>query len=157
MIRFLHEGTRLYTHTTRAYRIFTNPKEIDKWHLAPYDIVFEKGGAFEITGEADGVTITSKGTTFVSYEREEQIILNWQDDYQFKDKAAKVEIRIFPATSETEYCTEIHVVHNDLSELDEEMAKLYKTFWKNTLEHIRRSVNGDWVIQDSELTLDCFK
>lgn len=157
MIRFLYEGTRLYTHTTRAYKLLTTAKEVDKWHLAPYHIVFEKGGAFEITGQANDTTITSKGTTVLSYEREEHIILNWQDDYQFKDKPAKVEIRIFPATSETEYCTEIHVVHNDLSELGEEVAKHYKIFWKNILEHIRRSVNGDWLIKDSELTLDCFR
>ncbi len=157
MIRFLHEGTRLYTHTTRAYRLFTYIKELDKWHKETYKVDFKEGGLFEIVGEGMGQQIRSTGTLFKSYEREAMIVFEWKDDYRFTDTPAIVEVRIMAATSETEYCTEIHVVHKNLDVLDEEAVEVYRAFWKDVLERMRRSVNGDWIIKDSELTLDCFK
>lgn len=157
MIRFLHEGTRLYTHTTRAYKIFTNEKELLKWHKGTFEIDFSDNGSFEISGEGADRTIKSVGTVFGSFEREALINLVWRDDYCFANEATDVEIRIMSATSETEYCTEIHVLHKNLSHLSEEETNNYKIFWKGILEDIRKSVNGDWIIKDSELTLDCFK
>jgi uncharacterized protein YndB with AHSA1/START domain len=157
MIRFIHEGTRLYTHTTRAYRLFTQAKEIEKWHKEAYEIEFAQGGVFEISGMGNGQVIRSRGTTFASYEREALINLEWQDDFCFKETSTQVEVRIMSATSETEYCTEIHVLHKGLDALSDDEAAIYKAFWKDVLERMRRSVNGDWVISDSELTLDCFK
>jgi len=157
MIRFLHEGTRLYTHTTRAYRMFTQEKEMKKWHDEPFEMSFSEGGIFEIKGMVNDQLIVSKGTRFKSYEREVLIKFDWKDNFCFKDHIAEVEVRIMSATSETEYCTEIHVMHKGLDALSEEQVSIYKVFWKDTLERMRRSVNGDWVITDSELTLDCFK
>lgn len=157
MIRFIHEATRLYTHTTRAYKIFTNEKEMTKWHAEAFTIDFSQGGNFEITGEAEDRLIKSTATVYESYEREAILNMIWKDDYCFEDKEAHVEIRIISATSETEYCTEIHVLHKDLETLSTEEINNYKVFWRGILENIRKSVNGDWIIKDSELTLDCFK
>lgn len=132
-------------------------KEFEKWHKKAYSLVFEQGGTFEITGEGNGQVIKSVGTVFKSYEREAQIIFDWHDDFCFDEKGSEVELRIMSATSETEYCTELHIVHKNLETLSEEEVAIYKVFWKNILEDMRKSVNGDWIIKDSELTFDCFK
>lgn len=132
-------------------------KEFEKWHNEAYSLVFELGGAFEITGDGNGQTIKSVGTVFKSYEREAQIVFDWHDDFCFQENKAEVELRIMSATSETEYCTELHILHKNLETLNEEQVAVYKDFWKQILEKMRKSVNGDWIIKDSELTLDCFK
>jgi uncharacterized protein YndB with AHSA1/START domain len=157
MARFLHEGTRLYTHTTRAYKLFTNEKEMSKWHEEDFTINFSEGGIFEIQGTGNGRVIKSLGTVYKSYERESVIELDWQDYFCFDQARSPVEIRIMTATSETEYCTEIHVVHRNLDHLNEEQLTIYKSFWKGILGSIHKVVNRDWVISDAELTLDCFK
>lgn len=157
MIRFVHEGTRLYTHTTRTYKCFTTEKEMTKWHNGAFTIDFSEGGRFEILGTGVDCSITSKGTIYESYEREALITLVWKDDYCFKNETSQVEIRIMSATSETEYCTEIHVLHKNLEKLSEAEVNNYKVFWHGILENIRKSVNGDWIITDPELTFDCFK
>lgn len=157
MAKFLHEGTRLYTHTTRAYKLWTNEKEMSKWHEGDFKIAFSEGGAFEITASGNGRVIKSIGTTYKNYERESVIELNWKDDFYFVDHAAKVEVRIMSATSETEYCTEIHVIHHDLASLNPEVLAIYKNFWKDVLTRMHKVVNKDWVISDAELTLSCFK
>lgn len=157
MIRFLHEVTRLYTHTTRAYKIFTNEKELSKWHDEAYQVDFSVGGAFEVTQNVNKQKIRSIGSTFEAFEREALLVIKWKDDFCFQSEGSSVEIRIMSATSETEYCTEIHVVHKGLEQLEDEVVNIYIMFWRQLLESVRQSVNGDWIIQDSELTLDCFK
>ncbi|MBN2897465.1 MAG: SRPBCC domain-containing protein [Clostridia bacterium] len=157
MAKFLHEGTRLYTHTTRAYKLFTNEKEIAKWHEGPFVIDFSEGGIFDIAISTGDQTIRSAGTCYRSYERESLILLDWKDDYCFSNRVSSVEIRIMSATSETEYCTEIHVLHQGLDDLDEAQLTAYKAFWKGILGKMHQLINRGWFISDAELTLDCFK
>ena len=69
-------------------------------------------------------------------------------------KTGPVEVYFMPCTSETDYCTEIHVMHHDLSDEDQ---LFYKGFWQRKLNELRQLCNGDWVIEDRDLSLSALK
>ncbi len=157
MAKFLRESVRLYTHTTEAYRLFTNKKSISKWNKNDFLVHPKVGGEFEIKWEVESYNIFSTGTIFLDYEREKRIKLLWKDDFCFSNRDSIVEIYIMQATQYTEYCTEIHVVHSGLETLTSDEVDVYRELWNQILASIHKSINNGWEILDSELDLSCLR
>lgn len=74
-------------------------------------------------------------------------------------QAVPVEIRSMKCTSLTEYCSEIHVMQSGFDETpeDEGLRDAYSALWQEKLDSLRRLVNGNWIIEDRDLTMDVFR
>lgn len=156
MTRFIHKSVRLYTHLTRAYRLFTYPKEIEKWIEGDFSVELKEMGDFDYIFSFNCGSLNTKGSKILEFEKEKYLKILWKDDKYFIDGGI-VELNYMSATSETEYCSEIHVVHRNLDDFPEDAVQFYKCFWTELFERARKKINGNWVIKDEELTLDCLK
>ena len=156
MTRFIHKSVRLYTHLTRAYRLFTYPKEISKWLGDDFSVDLKEMGNFDYIFSLNCGILNTRGSKILEYEKEKYLKIFWKDDKYFQDGCI-VELNYMSSTSETEYCSEIHVVHSKLENLSDQGIEFYREFWSELLEKARKRINGNWVIKDEELTLDCLK
>lgn len=142
---FIHTRTRLFCELHRAERWLTHKDFLVKW-------LKEDTEKLEI----------------IDIETREKIEAFWktldENDNQIKDR---VVFHLMPCASRTQYCTEIHVVvHPDSArfgvlaeelgsletEVFEDWRKTAQRLWKQRLEALRECVNGDWVIEDKDLT-----
>lgn len=155
MSKFLHTSVRLYSDLGRAYRSFTKTEQLSRW--------LAKDAAVTST---DTLTLREVCTESVSWvweitesERERILKANCTDCLHSDGAITyQLEIRFMKCTSLTEYCTEIHVLQYGFSddEAGEEARAGYYTLWTEKLEALRRLINGNWIIQDRDLTLDVF-
>lgn len=157
MNRFMHTSIRLNTDLGRATRFFSKPDQMVRWLCSDAEAVSD-GSAFSLSG-----VIASEDHWhwhIETIEREKCITVRCTDLLQ-SDSIAEfpLEIKLMKCTSLTEYCTEIHVLQYSFedSEAGDTLRAQYLEFWRMKLEALRALVNGKWIIEDKDLTLDLFK
>ncbi len=97
---------------------------------------------------------------FKVIEREKLITLHCSDFLSSgEEQWFPVEIQLMKCTSQTEYCSEIHVLQHgfEASEAGDQLRSQYLDLWRLKLEALRHTVNGKWIIEDKDLSLDIFK
>lgn len=160
MSQFLHTSIRLNSDLRRAYNRFTKPEELEKWFAEKVE------GSIEINEKIlcyfKELSEVAVNIQFTALNFKESIRFYFPLELQENDAqidSYEVEIKFMMCTSETEYCTEIHLMQYGFK--DTEASRLIRQkhleFWKEKLEKLRFLVNGNWVIKDSELTLRCLK
>jgi hypothetical protein len=146
-MKFIHEKVRLNASITQAMRFFLIGREIEKWFGQPIAVENKLGGRYAIEFTHSEKTWVSD-TSILEKDFEKKL----KFDMMTSDGSSSyVEVYFMPCTSETEYCTEIHIMHK-LCEDD-----LMKSFWKDKLNQLRVLTNGDWVIEDRDLVLSTLK
>ena len=160
MSKFIHQSVRLNTSITQAMRCFLIENEVSKWLGKVNSIENKVGGTYHIDLTYGNETWESK-TKILEKEFEKIIKLNFNVPDRFKQAFTDslVEINFMLGTSDTEYCTEIHVLHKGLKddELSVEAKNFFNEFWKDKLNILREQYNGDWVIEDKDLVLSVLK
>lgn len=162
MSRFLHTSIRLNCDLRKAYRLFTVNAELEKWFAK--ELVGNISENQSISGYFPEYDQKFENLKFESVISKETIQFRFPvqltDQVSISDtQEFTVEIKFMQCTSETEYCTEIHLMQHGFKDSDEstEIRNIYLEFWKKKLENLRQMVNDNWVIQDSELTLRCLQ
>ena len=79
--------------------------------------------------------------------------IDWIVSYG-SDKTMECQFHLMRCTSETEYCTEVHLLSMVSNESEVEAID---AFSKALLEELRVSYNKTWVIGDNELNASIFK
>ncbi|WP_430884709.1 SRPBCC domain-containing protein [Fusibacter sp. JL216-2] len=158
-MQFVHKSTRLSCDLTRAFRYFTAPLLMEKWMGQKSKVDLKSGGAYGLTvtlEEIDCVLDTS-GSTIKTYDREKILEVDWQDSLSGHE-AYELTVRFMPCRSDTEYCSEIHLMFKHKHRtLNEEEVKRYSDIFEALLEKIRKCQNKDWIIKDSDLTMSWLK
>lgn len=142
---FIHTRTRLFCELHRAERWLTREDFLVKW-------LNEEKAKLEI----------------IDVETREKVEAVWKTlDDKGNEIKDRVVFHLMPCASRTQYCTEVHVVvHPDpglfgvvaeeMGSLEPEVFSSWKDSamktWKQRLEALRECVNGDWVIEDRDLT-----
>lgn len=157
MNRFVHTAVRLNTDLGRATRFFTQPDQLIRWLCSGVEVSEDKK-AFSLTGidESEGAWLWR----FEAIEREKNIVCVCSDYLgEAPDRWFPVEIKLMKCTSRTEYCSEIHILQQGFedTEAEDQLRDRYLAFWRAKLEALRFAVNGKWIIEDKDLTLDVFK
>jgi len=160
MSLFLHTSTRLYTDVRKAYTRFTKVEELEKWFAQ--DIQETPSVGQSLSGTFEELDKNFSNLTYSALNKEENIRFSCPFNLVENDSNNdnyEVEIKFMQCTSETYYCTEIHLMQYGFDDTEESIhaRTVYLEFWKNKLDVLRELINKDWVIQDSELTLRCFK
>jgi len=149
-MNFLHKKVRLNASITQAMRFFLINKEVEKW-LGRASIDNKEGGQYKLDLNFEDQAWTSDTTILEkSFER----LIKFDMITPGASLSGPVEINFMPCTSETEYCTEIHLIHRNLP--DSEQALMSK-FWDQKLNHLRKYFNGDWIIEDRDMILSVLK
>lgn len=149
--QWIHKSIRLSCDIARAYRFFTRKDVLEKssGHVANIDL--KKEGSYTIS-DKDGEW-SNRGTVIFSFEREKHLFILWKDSL-FPKEVYKANFYFMPCRSDTEYCTEIHLVFcNENRPLTQEENTCFSNRFGNWMEDIRKHVNGDWIIQDKDLSL----
>lgn len=157
MGKFIHTSVRLNTDLGRATRFVSNPEQLAKWLCDRTET------------SADSTRLLLAGVNnpedcwnwhFEEIRREKMVIITCGDLFDSHESHSfTLEIQLMKCTSRTEYCSEIHIIQRgfDDSEADDGLRSMYAELWKVKLEVLRTLVNGKWVIQDRDLTLDMFR
>lgn len=158
MSHFLHTSMRLYSDVRRAYKRFTNVEELEKWFGSEIQGDIEEGATLK--GILTELEKPFK-IVYTTLEKETSIVFDFTahlSDEVSNDDPYEVELRFMQCTSDTYYCTEIHLMQYGFDDTETSLKEreIYLEFWKEKLEVLRKMINKDWVIQDSELTLKCF-
>lgn len=160
MNKFIHQSVRLNASITQAMRYFLIEEEVSKWLGEVKCIENKVGGTYHINLTYGNEAWESK-TKILEKEFDKIIKFNFDVPDRFKQAFADslVEVNFMLGTSETEYCTEIHVLHKGLKddELCIEAKNFFNEFWKGKLNILRKQFNGDWVIEDRDLVLSVLK
>ncbi|GKT29533.1 Activator of Hsp90 ATPase homologue 1-like protein, partial [Aduncisulcus paluster] len=87
---------------------------IEKWSGLESEIDLKKGGNYTLNMEVAGIRIHSDGSRIQAYEREKVLEISWKDTTQ-PDENYNLLIRFMPCRSDTEYCSELHLMfkHED--------------------------------------------
>lgn len=157
MDRFLHTSVRLNTDLGRATRFFSQPVQMTRWlcsniEAAPDGTVLS---LVEVINSEDRWE-----WCFEEIKREKSIRLQCSNFLQPDESAwFPLEIQLMKCTSLTEYCSEIHVIQHGFEESEPSnlLRSQYLELWKTKLEALRVLVNGKWIIEDRDLSLDMFK
>lgn len=142
---FIHKQTRLNCDLTMAYRYFVVDKLANNWLGSECEIDLKKNRYNFKSKERNHYS-----SEILDFNREEILILNLKDDKCNKDM--RLEITFMKCSSRTEFCSEIHIVHKDFDEKDDDY-RYYKNYWEEVLEKLRKIHNRDWVISDGDLSL----
>jgi len=156
MNRFIHASLRLYTDLGRATRFFLQPQQLTHWLCQ------------EATPTADGKGMILRAPLpervwewqLLAVKREESIEAVVSDFLtEHSQRQFRLEIRLMKCTSMTEYCSEIHLLQHGFGETEAEsvLKDRYLALWQEKLETLRKHVNGKWIIEDRDLTLDLFR
>lgn len=157
MNRFLHASVRLNTDLGRATRLFSQPAQMTRWLCGQAEVI------------QDGSVIILRGMNMHEDHWEwhleeiirEKLISARCSNFLRPDENSwfSLEIQLMKCTSLTEYCSEIHVMQRgfDNSEAGDALRSDYLDFWKAKLETLRSLINGKWIIEDRDLSLDIFK
>lgn len=157
MNRFMHTSIRLNTDLGRAARFFSKPDQIVRWLCSDAETAPDGSALFLSGAIAPGDHWQWHIETI---EREKCITVRCTDLLQLDSTTEfPLEIKLMKCTSLTEYCTEIHVLQHGFedSEAGDTLRARYLAFWRMKLEALRALVNGKWMIEDKDLTLDLFK
>lgn len=157
MNRFLHTSVRLHTDLGRATRFFTTPQQLTKWFCGSAEAdTSMRQLQLENIREDLGPWIWH-----LEHVEREVRIDGWLSDCMNveSDRRFRLEIRLMKCTSLTEYCSEIHVMQSGFDETpeDEGLRNAYSALWQDKLDSLRRLVNGNWIIEDRDLTMDVFR
>ena len=157
MSGFIHQSVRLNTTITSAMRSFLIEKEVSKWLCDVKSIENKVDGIYHIDLTCGNETWESK-TKILEKEFEKLIKFELEVPEAFKAGVdnSLVEINFMLCASETEYCTEIHVLHKGLKN-DEKTKIFFNEFWKEKLNILRKQFNDDWIIENRDLVLSVLK
>lgn len=154
-MQFLHKSTRLSCDLGRAFRFLTAPAMIEKWAGSKSEITLKKGGDYTLNMEfeAQGIQFCTAGSSIIEYEREKILQVLWKDSIH-QNESYDMTIRFMPCRSDTEYCSELHLMfkHNERA-LNEDEIGVYDSVFATLLEMLRQYQNKDWIIQDSDLSM----
>ena len=156
MDRFLHVSQRLYTDLGRTTRFFLQPQQLSRW-LCQAASVSEDGKGLILTAPLPDLVWEWQLLTVKREEYLEAAVTDFLTDNS--TRRFQVEVCLMKCTSKTEYCSEIHLIQRGFGETEDESALRgrYLAFWQEKLEALRQHVNGKWVIEDRDLTLDLFR
>lgn len=157
MSHFLHTSVRLYSDVRKAYKRFTVTDELNKWFSTEIQGSVNEGNTVNGLLAQQNVLFQ---ITYKALEREASMVFDFSAplaDAEARPEPYQVEIRFMQCTSDTYYCTEIHLMQYGFEDTEQSLKarEIYRTFWEEKLETLRQMINRDWVIQDSELTLKC--
>lgn len=159
-MQFVHKSTRLSCDLGRAFRYFTAPVLMEKWMGQNAKVDLKVGGQYALSIDLDEIEckLDTSGSSIKAYDREKLLEVKWEDTLS-KGESYDLTVRFMPCRSDTEYCSEIHLMfkHNLRSGLTEEEVKIYNNVFEALLERIRKCQNKDWVIKDSDLTMSWLK
>ncbi len=123
--KFIHKSVRLNTFIEDSIRYFTLETKMKKW----LDDVYIDDTTYKISDKIVGS---------IEEISDHRVVIKLEEGF--------LTINFMQCTYKTEYCTEIHIIH----EIDDKDMSL---FWDMKLDDLRRIFNKDWIIQDEELTL----
>lgn len=157
MEKFIHTSIRLNTDLGRATRYTTDPEQLSKWLC---EGAAHAGGPSDIV--LSGVKTPDDCWKWHLKEicREKTVIVTCSDLLgSAENRSYTLEIQLMKCTSQTEYCSEIHLIQRGFEDSEEEdsFRTAYTQLWQHKLEALRALVNGKWIIEDRDLTLDIFK
>lgn len=150
-MKFIHQKVRINASITQAMRFFLIEKEMNKWFTEKAVVESKKGGLYHLDLSFNEKTWQSH-TILLKKDFERMIKFDMITPEAFQ--SGPVEVNFMPCTSKTEYCTEIHLVHKNIPQ-DEQNEM--NDFWATKLGKLRQIFNGDWVIEDRDLILSVLK
>lgn len=157
MDRFIHASVRLNTDLGRVTRLFSQPSHMTRWLCGQAEVI-QGGSVIKLKD------LNEPGDHWEWHIDEivrEKLISARCSDFLHQDEnnLFPLEIQLMKCTSLTEYCSEIHVIQRgfDISEAGDALRSDYLDFWKAKLENLRSLINGKWIIEDRDLSLDIFK
>jgi hypothetical protein len=140
---FTHFKVRLFCELSRAERWLTEPDMLNRW-------LKEDTVSFEVQ----------------MVQRREKVVAQWNSVEGNMEKCCgRLEFNLMQCATRTLYCTEIHLMvypqfegvsTQNPADLEAWRAET-KTHWSSRLEALRACVNGDWVIEDRDLTRSILK
>ncbi len=157
MDKFLHTSVRLNTDLGRATRFFTHPDQLQRWFCEKADL---SPDGKEMKLGSISMPDDSWTWLFESVQRERHILLTCPDLFhKIENGSFAVEVQLMKCTSLTEYCSEIHILQRgfDASAEADALRACYGELWTQKLEALRTLVNGKWIIEDRDLTLEIFR
>lgn len=153
---FLHQSVRLACDLNRAMALFTRESLVEKWLDHP-KIVNKVGGqySFDLTIDNQPMTLTGK-IVKKTFEKQVVVALESTENQlaQWFANGIILEVNLMMSASRTEYCTDVHLIQRGFED-DENGHKArdkFIGFWQEKLEVLRQEINGDWVIDDKELS-----
>lgn len=149
-MNFIHKKVRLNASITQSMRFFLVEKEVEKW-FGKGSIENKVGGQYKLDLSFEGSEWTSDTEIL---EKTFERLIKFDMITPGEVHTGPVEINFMPCTSKTEYCTEIHLIHRNVSEA---MAPWMDRFWDTKLNTLREYFNGNWIIEDRDLILSDLK
>jgi len=151
MKSFIHKKVRLNASITQAMRFFLIEKENMKW-LSEVAVIENKvKGKYSLNLSHQGLNWKSE-TSILQKDFEKLIKFDMITPEAFQ--SGPVEVNFMPCTTDTEYCTEIHIIHRGVPE---EEQNFMSKFWDEKLNLLREYFNKDWIIEDRDLVLSVLK
>lgn len=145
---FIHVKVRLNASMTQAMRFFLIEGSLEKWLGKPIKVENKLNGQYWMSLSFQDLKWESKGFILdKQFERSIKISFFESNSHQ-----STVEIFFMPCTSKTTYCTEIHLIHKDVKDMD-----FIQKFWEEKCNILRENFNGSWVIEDRDLVLSTLK
>lgn len=157
MDRFLHTSIRLNTDLGRATRFFSQADQMARWLCCRAEAAPD-GTSMRLIGVCDPEDRWQ--WDFTEIRREQVIRVNCDGFLQPEGgQQFELEIQLMKCTSLTEYCSEIHVIQRSFESTEDGdgQRSKYEELWRVKLDALRTLVNGKWIIEDKDLTLDIFK
>ncbi len=157
MKTFIHMSVRLNTDLGRATRLFTHPEQLSRW------LCDHAEEATDHSGQLLAGVKTPEDCWhwhFEEIQRERKVTVAFNNIFGTVESPGFIlEIQLMKCTSKTEYCSEIHLLQHEFedSEAGDDLRRAYAEFWTEKLEKLRTLVNGKWIIEDRDLTLDLFR
>ena len=148
---FIRSSVRLNASITQGMRFFLIENQIEKWLGKAIKVENKLKGIYHLKLEDQGLFWESQ-TTILEKDFEKCIKFDMMSPET--QKSNLVEVYFMPCKSKTNYCTEIHVMHYGLT--DEEKV-FFQGFWQRKLNDLRQLCNGDWVIEDRDLSLSALR
>lgn len=149
-MKFIHKKVRLNASITQAMRFFLIEKEVMKW-LGNAQIDNKNGGIYHLELQHHDKKWSSHTTILEkSFER----LIKFDMITPEAQISGPVEVNFMPCTSKTEYCTEIHLIHRNVPDQEQ---NIMDEFWSEKLDNLRVYFNKDWHIEDRDLVLSVLK
>lgn len=153
MERFLHQSVRLHTDIDRAWRYFCQPDHMERWMA---ESVEADSDTPLLTLQGVGTEVPAWSWEVVFQKKRQHLICRCPDVLgNNPERLLELEVHLMMCTARTEYCTEVHLLFKCFGSgaAEEALRDRYSAFWSERLERLRHKTNGDWIIQDQDLTL----
>lgn len=157
MKKFIHTSVRLNTDLGRATGFFTHPGQLSRWLCDHAEEAVDNSGLM-----LAGIKTPEDfwHWDFEEIQREKKVTVAFNDIFSTEESLSfTLEIQLMKCTSTTEYCSEIHLMQHGFedSETGDDLRRTYEGLWTEKLEKLRALVNGKWIIEDRDLSLDIFR